>query len=293
MTSTKTPHVSDDASATPADQHRHPLDEALQLSTSGDAPGQYQGQTHPGYWNMVGPFGGITAASLLKAILLHPDRLGDPLSLTVNYAGALVEGAFTIQAVPVRTNRSTQHWTLSILQADAEGALVVTTTGTAVTAVRRETWSVGDLPMPEVTPPGELAPIARQGVEWINRYEMRPLKGPIPNTWDGSGDHSTTQLWMRDAPPRPLDFLSLAALADVFYPRVWLRRARRVPAGTVSITVYFHASSEQLQATGTGHLLGQARGQEFRNGFFDQTAQLWNEAGTMLATSHQIVYYKE
>ena len=37
----------------------------------------------------------------------------------------------------------------------------------------------------------------------------------------------------------------------------------------------------------------QARGQEFRNGFFDQTVQLWNEAGTMLATSHQIVYYKE
>ncbi len=271
----------------------HPLDEALQLSASPDALGQYQGKTHAGYWNMVGPFGGTTAATLLQAILQHPDRLGDPLSLTVNYAGALVEGAFTVQAVPVRTNRSTQHWTLSILQADAEGAPVVTTTGTAVTAVRRETWSVGDLPMPEVAPAADHAPITRQGVEWINRYEMRPVKGPIPNTWDGSGDHSTTQLWMRDTPPRPLDFLSLAALADVFYPRVWLRRARRVPAGTVSITVYFHASAEQLKATGTGHLLGQARGQEFRNGFFDQTAQLWNEAGTMLATSHQIVYYKE
>jgi hypothetical protein len=57
--------------------------------------------------------------------------------------------------------------------------------------------------------------------------------------------------------------------------------------------VYFHASATQLQETGTGYLLGQARGQEFRNGFFDQTVQLWNEAGTMLATSHQIVYYKE
>ena len=33
--------------------------------------------------------------------------------------------------------------------------------------------------------------------------------------------------------------------------------------------------------------------QEFRNGFFDQTVQLWSEGGTMLATSHQIVYYKE
>ena len=67
----------------------------------------------------------------------------------------------------------------------------------------------------------------------------------------------------------------------------------RVPAGTVSLTVYFHANSAELAATGSGYLLGQARGQEFRNGFFDQAAQLWNEAGAMLATSHQIVYFKE
>ena len=271
----------------------HPLDEALALTSS--APGQFTGQTHPGYWNMVGPFGGVTAATLLQAVMQHPDRLGDPLSLTVNYAGALTAGAFTVQATPVRTNRSTQHWTLTILQADAEGAPVVTTTATAVTAVRRDTWSAGDVPMPAV--PGPTAhPAIEHGpeaMEWLNRYEMRPITGALPRAWDGSGDHSLTQLWMRDAPARPLDFCALAALADLFFPRVWLRRAHRVPAGTVSITVYFHASAEQLAQTSTGYLLGQARGQEFRNGFFDQTVQLWNEAGTMLATSHQIVYYKE
>ena len=271
----------------------HPVDEALALTSS--APGQFTGQTHPGYWNMVGPFGGVTAATLLQAVMQHPDRLGDPLSLTVNYAGALTAGSYTVQATPVRTNRSTQHWTLTILQADAEGAQVVTTTATAVTAVRRDTWSAGDVPMPTV--PGPTAhPAIEHGpeaMEWLNRYEMRPITGALPRAWDGSGDHSLTQLWMRDAPARPLDFCALSALADLFFPRVWLRRAHRVPAGTVSITVYFHASAEQLAQTGTGYLLGQARGQEFRNGFFDQTVQLWNEAGTMLATSHQIVYYKE
>ena len=290
MTSSSASTSSQPTSAT------HPLDEALQLTASPAAAGQYEGHTHPGYWNMVGPFGGVTAATLLQAVLQHPDRLGDPLSLTVNYAGALTAGHFTVLATPVRTNRSTQHWTLSILQAGPEdGAQVVTTTATAVTAVRRETWSVGDVPMPEVPPPLEHPAINAplDVVEWLNRYEMRPIAGFIPRAWDGSGDHSLTQLWMRDAPPRPLDFCALAALADVFFPRVWLRRARQVPAGTVSITVYFHATAEQLQTTGTGFLLGQARGQEFRNGFFDQTVQLWNEAGTMLATSHQIVYYKE
>ncbi len=270
----------------------HPLDLALQLQST--SSGQYEGHTSPGYWNMVGPFGGITAAVLVKAVMDHPDRLGEPLSLTVNYAGALTAGPYTLQATPVRTNRSTQHWTLSVLQTDAEGDLVVTTTATVVTAVRRETWSVSDEPMPEVVAPGDLQRIeAGFGVEWLHRYEMRMVQGGVPKDWDGSASPSLSQLWMRDDPPRPLDFPALAALADVFFPRVWLRRARQVPAGTVSITVYFHASQAQLQTTGTGYVLGQARGQEFRNGFFDQTAQLWNEAGYLLATSHQIVYFKE
>ncbi|MGD9775246.1 acyl-CoA thioesterase [Diaphorobacter sp.] len=276
-------------------QRIHPLDEALTLSpVNPEVAGQYTGRTTPAYWNMVGPFGGITAATLLHAVMQHPDRLGEPLSLTVNYAGALARGPFTVQATPVRTNRSTQHWTLSILQPGADGAPVVTTTATVVTAARRETWGAADTPMPHVPAPAQCKqaePAFRS--EWLKSYEMRPVTGTLPEQWDDSGDTSLSQLWMRDAPARALDFCALAALADLFFPRVWLRRARQVPAGTVSITVYFHAGADLLAQTGTGYLLGQARAQEFRNGFFDQTVQLWNEAGAMLATSHQIVYYKE
>ena len=270
----------------------HPLDKALALESV--TPGQYRGHTSPGYWNMVGPYGGATAATALRAVLLHPQLLGEPLSLTVNFAAALTAGPFTVQAEPVRTNRSTQHWSVSILQTDAQGQPVVTTTATAVTAVRRDTWSLGDVPMPAVPPPAQCPRIApRTGVEWLNRYEMRPVTGTLPEQWDGQGDSSLSQLWMRDEPTRTLDFCALAALADVFFPRVWLRRAVRVPAGTVSLTVYFHASAEQLAATGTGYLLGQAQAQAFRNGFFDQSSQLWNEAGVLLVTTHQIVYYKQ
>jgi acyl-CoA thioesterase len=130
-------------------------------------------------------------------------------------------------------------------------------------------------------------------MEWIKRYEIRPISGAIPKVWDGSGDSSQTRLWMRDCPPRSLDFASLTALSDVFFPRVFVRRATLVPIGTVTMTVYFHADSAQLQATGSGYLLGQAQAQAFRNGYFDQTSQLWNEAGELLVTTHQIVYYKE
>jgi len=39
--------------------------------------------------------------------------------------------------------------------------------------------------------------------------------------------------------------------------------------------------------------LAQARGQVFVNGFFDQVAQLWTRSGKLIATSQQLVYYKE
>ena len=272
----------------------HPLDRAVALVAT-DVPGQYQGQASQDYWNMVGPYGGVTAAALVQAMQQHPQCLGDPVSLTANYAAAVGAGAFVIDANPVRTNRSTQHWMLTVKQADEQGQLQVVTTATAVTALRRQTWSTSDAPMPRVPPSAEAmrVPPLVDAVEWLNRYEMRFVDGILPMTEDGAEHASRSLLWVRDNPPRPLDFVALAAVSDVFFPRIWLRRAKHVPAGTVSITVYFHAGREELAAAGDGLLLAQARGQEFRNGFFDQSAQLWSESGVMLATSHQIVYYKE
>lgn len=275
-------------------QAAYPIDEALHLTAVPGAPGSYTGTSSPAYWNMVGPFGGTTAATALQAILQHPDLLGLPVSLTANYASALGAGAFTVTARPARTNRSTQHWSVELLQADASGEEVVVLTATAITAVRRETWSVNDMPMPLVPGPQAAERMLFPGsVEWINRYDLRPVLGEIPAVWDGREDSSLTQLWLRDDIPRALDFPSLTAMSDVFFPRVWLRRATRVPVGTVSITIYFHAGAQQLVETGEGYLLGQARAQAFTNGFFDQTAQLWNEQGTLLVTTHQLVYYKE
>lgn len=273
----------------------HPFDKALALQHSDIQAGLFTGATSPDYWNMVGPFGGTTAAIVLQAVLSHPDLLGLPISLTVNYAAAIEAGAFEVLATPVRTNRSTQHWTIQITQAGANGQRQVNTTATVVTAARRETWGTSDQLMPEVPKPEAVQRFSMgpSGVAWMGQYEMRPVSGVIPSKWDGGGEGSESVVWLRDAQPRVLDFAALASLSDMFYPRIWARRAKHVPAGTVSITTYFHAGPDELAAVGTGYLLGRAVGQRFFNGFFDQAAQLWSESGVLLATSSQIVYYKE
>ena len=48
----------------------------------------------------------------------------------------------------------------------------------------------------------------------------------------------------------------------------------------------------RLAAQGTRPVLGCARGQRFRQGFFDQHAELWGDGGQLLASSQQSVYYK-
>ena len=58
---------------------QHLFDEATRV-TAGDS--RWQGQTSDDYWAFVGPFGGATAATVLRALIEHPERSGDPLSLT-------------------------------------------------------------------------------------------------------------------------------------------------------------------------------------------------------------------
>ena len=273
------------------DDTLHPFDAATTIAQQ--AEGRYAGAAHPAWHNMVGPFGGITAATALNAVMQHPKLLGQPVSMTSNYASAVKDAPFEVFVQPVRTNRATQHWTIAITQADDAGQPETVFTATAVTAVRRETWGATDNLMPTVPGPDQYERVVFDKFPWVARYDMRAVHGAVPTKWDDSGEASLSQLWLRDHPERPLDLLSLAAIADAFYPRAWLRRARVVPAGTVSFTTYFHADDTVLARTGSGWLLGQAQAQRFFNGFADQTAQIWNEAGDLLVTTHQLAYYKE
>src|SRR4051812_50200625 len=81
---TKTPHLFDDATQV----------------TAGDS--RWQGKTSEDYWAFVGPFGGATAATILRALIDHPQRSGDPLALTVNYCAPIAAGRFGLHGFPVQ-----------------------------------------------------------------------------------------------------------------------------------------------------------------------------------------------
>lgn len=265
----------------------HAFDQAIALTPLSD--NLYQGTTSDAFQNMVGPFGGATAATLLNAVMLHPERLGDPVSLTVNFAGPVAEGEFEIEATPLRTNRSTQHWLLLQKQ---NGEVV--TSATAFFATRRDTLSEQQESAPPAPPAASLQRTDISIRNWFKHYDFRFVHG-IPLMPRKTEENPATEslLWVRDYPERPLDYCSLTALGDVFAPRIFLLRNHFTPSGTVSMTHYFHATSDELAKVGTGFVLGRAQASRLHSSYADQVAHLWSEDGVLLLTSTQSVYFKE
>lgn len=275
-----------DVAAAPA--RLHPFDQALSLRPLGE--GRWQGRTHPAYWNMAGPFGGITGALMLRAVLDHPERRGRPLALTVNFCGALAEGEFEIVVRLVRGGRSTQHWSVEML--DDRG---VATTASVVTAAERQTWTHAPGVMPRVPFAEQVAAADMTGrPAWTRAFEMRFVEG-LP-AWRGRLEtpaDGRTVVWVRDAPERPLDYPALASLSDSFFVKVIQVRGDLPPVATVSLTTYFLADEAEMAAQGTQPVLGVSDVRAFRHGFNDQFGELWSAGGQLLATTTQVVWWKD
>lgn len=263
----------------------HPLDRAIELAVVDDEV--VRGRTQPEWANMVGPFGGVTAAAILHAIEVHPGCLGEPVALTLNFAAPIADGDFEICRRAPRTNRTNQHWIAELSQ-NGE----VKTTATAVFGSHRDTWSDTEAATPVVPSPDEIARTAHTNLPtWVGMYDMRFAGGSFSGGDVETSLSSASTLWVRDTAQRGLDFPALTALSDIFFPRIFLRRGI-VPAGTISMTTYFHVDSGHLKGLGGDFILATAHANRFGRGFFDQSAQLWGRDGSLLATTYQIVYFK-
>ncbi len=265
----------------------HPLDQAISLEPLG--AGRFAGRTTPDYWNMVGPYGGITAAVCQRAILDDPRHIGEPIALTVNYCAAIREGPFTIEVAFPRSGRTTQHASLQILQGDGEGSPQVVVQAMAVMGVRRPLWSSVHVPRHDAPPPAMLERRRpRSGIRWLERFDSRYVR---PITTPPAPGESVLN-WVRDDPPRPLDYPGLASLADSFFPAIYALVGKRIPIATVSMNVYYHAGAATIAAVGDDYLLGASRSQVFESGFFDCESQLWH-GERLIATTQQIVWYRD
>lgn len=271
---------------TPDDSH--PFDRATQVAAQGE---RWRGATSDDYFAFVGPFGGVTAATLLRAVMVQPQRIGDPLSITVNFCAPVAGGAFDLDVRLIRATRSTQHWLVELTQGGGEVAAFAT----AVFAARRPSWSHQPAAYPGAPPIAEVPVHPDVGIaRWVRQYQFRfvegrPRYGETPLDVPAS---PFSKMWLRDATPRRVDFLSLLSFSDTFFARIFHALGTVVPIGTVSMTTVFHADAADLAAEDTTVVLGVSDARIFHKSFSDQTGELWAPSGRLLATTSQAVYFK-
>jgi acyl-CoA thioesterase len=269
----------------------HPLDEATALT---GAPGDpvRGGRTSDAYWTFIGPFGGASAGTALRAVLEHPDRAGDPLAVTVNFCAPIARGGFEVRVRRARANRSSQHWLVEFCQGPGDEAVL---TASIVTAARRESWHLQRAVAPTLAAPASLPAIdTAASLSWTRQYGFRFAEG-APLFTDALAEPPASPrsvLWLGDAPPRPLDFVSLLALSDAFFGRLFQVIGRIPPFGTVSMTTHFHAAADELAAHGEAPLAAVADAKVFHRSFGDQQVELYGRGGQLLATSSQIAYFR-
>ena len=256
------------------------LDADTALTPAGE--GVWEGAVAPGWATPRGPLGGYVMAIVLRAMALAvADPARTPRSATMHFLRVPAEGPVTVRATIERAGRS-----LSTVGArlEQDGRLL----GLAL-AAHSVAWTgpaFEEAPMPEVAPPEPRRRIAGDFPRdhppaFTERLTMQHRFGDAP--FSGSA-HGETGGWLGLLEERPVDELTIAILADAWFPAPWPRLSELHPAPTIDLTVHFRSALP----LGDSLLLGRFRNLIVRDGFFDEDGELWTPDGTLVAQSRQL-----
>ncbi len=258
------------------------FDEATALTPAGEDA--WDGAIADGWATPRGPLGGYVMAIVMRGFEL---AIGDPTrsarSATMHFMRPPDVGPVRVEAKVERAGRSLTTVSGRLSQGDKLVGLAL--------GAYSPSWDAPTLEdterMPEVEPPEGREPLSvgpREGApppDFAQRVTMQPRFGDTPFSGGSSGEVGG---WMGLTEERPLDALSLAVLADAWFPAPWPRLTEFAAAPTIDLTVHFRVGlplPDQL-------LLGRFRNRMVREGFFDEDGELWTSDGTLIAQSRQL-----
>ena len=253
------------------------------LALRPDRDGRWIAHADPDHQSITGMFGGWTAGVLLGAAVRTFGGTASPSALTVNYLGAVPPGEdVVVTAEHLGGGRSIDHWRAEVRPMSGEDVLA-----SALVALtnRRASDPHQQWHMPDVPDPDALERIYAPSPQGDNS-DIRWVSGEY-----GSGD-SRGVMWVRDVSGRPVDHVQLAYFADQYAPRTFLWGDGPGPSATITLSVYFHATGDEIAAVGDDYILNEATGTRAEHSTSGQQARLWSRDGTLLATTEQLCWYR-
>ncbi|KAA1419020.1 thioesterase family protein [Nocardioides humilatus] len=236
----------------------------------------------PDHQSITGMFGGWTAAVALSSVINASTSDARPVSMTINFVGSIAPGSdVELSPTMVGATRSMEHWSVAAsCGGETRAAAMI------VLANRRPTEPHVEPTMPSVPAPESLERYFAPGPQG-QQSDIRPT-APVAF---GSGDTKSSQ-WVRDSNGRRLDYPQLAYLADQWAPRSFLWGTGLRPSATLTMSVYFLATEDELDAVGDDYILNEGIGTRGEQSLSGQRAHLWSRNGVLLATTEQLCWYR-
>lgn len=230
-------------------------------------------------------YGGLTAALLLRSVLADERAAGGPSALTVHYLKRVVPGsALSLRTHQVGGSRSLQFWQTQLhLAGDPAPAALAT----VLLSEPRASDGFTELSMPQAPEPESLPSFHPPGT-----FGQRTPARPVHATGLFDQPSSRTLTWTRELSGRAIDHAQLAYLSDAYAPRIYLKSKAPRPSSTITMSVYFYATREQLSALGDDYVLIEATGTRAEQATIGSQARLWSRAGALLATTEQLCRFK-
>jgi acyl-CoA thioesterase len=261
------------------------LERKMMLNQIHIAPdGQLHAPMEPEYCAFKGAFGGWTAAHALVAAQSYAPQNLRPISLSIDFLGAIGPGAVVSAPTVVHTTRNVQFVSVQTTQQDLPKAKT-----SVILAQHQHTVQVDAVNMPDCVAAADLPALTFDSGPntWVSRFEMRAAQGKMlqPNP------QMRSLIWTRLKDTSPNYYASLVALADASFPRIYFHFTQVTPIATVTMSVHFHAQDTGLSDALHTFVLVEATANVAKHGFFDQHVRIWSTTGTLLATSTQLVRY--
>lgn len=258
------------------------LDNALKLRR--EAPGRCIAHADPNYEALNGMFGGWTTAVALRAVCDEADSAATPAAITINFVSKVEPGKdVLIRSRRVGGGRSVSHWQAELTVADDTVAVA-----SAVLTERRDTDAHLEITMPDAPDPSTLELTYPAPGPFGERAGLRPIVGDPPHNQDSTYSSG----WVRETSGRSVDHLQLAFFADHRAPRSFFWSDGPRPSATLTLSVYLHATDDELAAVGDDDVLSEAFGTRGAQSTSEEHLRLWSRHGALLATSVQMAWYR-
>ena len=260
------------------------LENSLKLSRSAEEV--WTAHADRNYEAVNGMFGGWTTAIALRAVCEAADGDATPAAITINFVSKVEPDT----KVPIRVRRmgegrSVSFWQAEVRTPEDHATLAI---ASVVLTARRETDGHLEVTMPEAPDPATLEMTFPAPGPFGERAGLRPIVGGPPR--DHQSTYSTS--WVRETSGRRVDHLQLAFLADHREPRSFFWSDGPRPSTTLTLSVYFHATREELAAVGDDEVLSEAFGTRGAQSTSEEHVRLWSRQGALLATSVQMDWYR-